>query len=170
MKTHVLVVANRTASSDELIGALRERAARGPAQFDLVVPPSVCGAQGRAEMERTVEEAVARLREAGLEASGQVGADTDVVIAVTEAYDPRRHDEIVVSTLPAGSSHWLTANVPGRIARATGALVHHVVVHEPRPVPAAEPAPKRESPGVLAPLLALGYGARRPEPGAGAAR
>lgn len=167
MKTHVLVVANRTASSDELIGALRERAARGPAQFDLVVPPSVCGAQGRAEMERTVEEAVARLREAGLEASGQVGADTDVVIAVTEAYDPRRHDEIVVSTLPAGSSQWLRSNVPGRIARATGALVHHVVVHEPRvPLPATPRATDHEPPGLLAPLLALGYG-RRQEPARG---
>ena len=167
MKTHVLVAANRTATSDELIAALRDRAERSPAAFDLVVPPGACGADGKAAAQRTVDEALERLHAAGVEATGQVGCDTDVVVAVAEAYDPRRHDEIVVSTLPAGSSQWLRSNVPGRIARATGALVHHVVVHEPRvPLPATPRATDHEPPGLLAPLLALGYG-RRQEPARG---
>ena len=164
MQTHVLVAANRTATSDELVRALRERATRAPAVFDLVVPLSACGADGRAVAQRTVDEALVRLRDAGLEATGRVGSDTDVVIAVAEAYDPRRHDEIVVSTLPAASSQWLRSNVPARIARATGALVHHVVVHEPRPpLPASPRRAERPSAGMLTPLLALGYG-RRQEP------
>lgn len=37
-KTSVLVVANRTADSTELIAALRQRAARSPARFRLLVP------------------------------------------------------------------------------------------------------------------------------------
>ncbi len=163
MKTHVLIVANRTATSDELIDALRERADRAPTAFELVVPLGVCGADGRAATRRTVDEAVERLHAAGLEATGRVGDDTDVVVAVAEAYDPRRHDEIVVSTLPASSSQWLRSNVPGRIARATGALVRHVVAHERRELPASPPAERAPSAGLLTPLLALGYGVRRPE-------
>ena len=37
---NVLVVANRTADSPELIAALRQRAARSPARFTLLVRPS----------------------------------------------------------------------------------------------------------------------------------
>src|SRR3712207_8962893 len=55
---------------------------------------------------------------------------TDVVIAVLEAYDGRRHDAILVSTLPESLSHWLSCDVPARIARATGAAVEHVARSE----------------------------------------
>ena len=37
-KTRVLVVANRTAESDELLEALVARVEQGPAEFFLVVP------------------------------------------------------------------------------------------------------------------------------------
>ncbi len=99
--------------------------------------------------------------EAGLEADGRVGSSVDPVTAAIEAYDPARHDEIVVSTLPASTSHWLRIDGPSRIARLTGALVRHVVAQEPRPEPSVlhrEPAP---GPGVLAPFVALGFGRPR---------
>ena len=44
-----------------------------------------------------------------------------------DEWDPRRYDEIVVSTLPQMVSKWLHAGLPERIERITGARVTHVV-------------------------------------------
>ena len=65
MAAHVLVVATVTATSDDLLEALRERARRGsvPVDFTLVMPAS--GAD-RAADEQRLEEALTRWREAGL--------------------------------------------------------------------------------------------------------
>ena len=121
-KRSVLVVASQTADSPELIEALRERAGEGEAEFTLLLPPLPGARQaGRAR----VEEAVAQWREAGLEASGQVG-DSDPLVAVKESWDPGRYDEVIVSTLPTGTSRWLQIDLPHRIARAIDAPVHHV--------------------------------------------
>jgi hypothetical protein len=48
---------------------------------------------------------------------------------VVELWEPGRFDEIVVSTLPPGTSKWLEANVPQRIEQETEAPVTHVVAH-----------------------------------------
>src|SRR4051794_41873667 len=45
-KSRVLVVANRTAASDELLEAVVQRVEKGPAEFFLVVPPTPRGAAG----------------------------------------------------------------------------------------------------------------------------
>ena len=160
MKANVLVVANRTAASDDLLDALRARAGRTPARFELLVPPSRPGPAGREDARRQVEAALARYEEFGLEAEGRVGDDADPVIAVIEAYDPARHDEIVVSTLPASISRWMMIDGPARIGRATNALVWHVVAREPRRAPVPVAVQERRSYGLLAPLVALGYGPR----------
>ena len=47
MASHVLVVATVTAASDNLPAALQERAARGPADFLLVMPATGPGLAGR---------------------------------------------------------------------------------------------------------------------------
>ena len=52
--------------------------------------------------------------------------DVDPACAVIEVWDPRRWDEIVVSTLPTGTSRWLQIDLPHRIARAVDAPVSHV--------------------------------------------
>ena len=161
MKANVLVVANRTAASPDLIACLRERAERSPARFQILIPPATRGEQGRADARRNLDAALEALDDAGLEAEGQVAADSDPVIAVLEAYDPRRHDELIVSTLPASASHWLSLDGPARIARSTGALVRHVESRPPRPAPPAERVEKRPGQGVLTPFVALGYGGRR---------
>src|SRR3954454_7784945 len=98
-KTSVLVVANVTASSDELLAECRERAGRGPAEFTLLLPAT--GGDRRAA-KREMERATERMRAEGLEVTGMVG-DRDPVVAVHEAWDPRRYDEVVVSTLPTGT-------------------------------------------------------------------
>ena len=143
----VLVVANVTAASDELIDALRERADRGACRFTLLVPES--SPEGTTRLDAALE----RMRTAGLEpVSGQVG-DRDPVVAVMEAWDPMRYDEIVVSTLPGGSSRWLGLDLPRRLGRLTPVPVRHVVSH-PRPEVQTQPVPERENYGVLAPLAA----------------
>lgn len=117
----VLVIANVTATSPELSAALRERAARNPCRFTLIVP-AARGPSGRAR----VEEAVAHLRAEGLDVDGQLG-DRDPTAAFHDVWNPAAFDEIVVSTLPTGPSRWLQVDLPHRIERATGVPVRHVV-------------------------------------------
>ena len=81
-KASVLVVANRTAGSDELLEALRERAAQGPVKFHLIVPSTgrgvsrVADPTGCGTAEHDLEGALDRLRGAGLDIDGQIGDPT----------------------------------------------------------------------------------------------
>jgi hypothetical protein len=125
-RTRLLVVANRTADSEELFADLTARAQRGPLSVLLLVPQDTYGGQAR-----RLNAALDRLREAGVDATGMLG-DTDPAIAVQETWDPRNFDEIVVATLPVGVSRWLGFDLPHRIARMTDAVVHHVEATEVR--------------------------------------
>ena len=114
---HVLVVANVTATSDELLTALRERGSRGACRFTLLMPREGTGVDGR------LAEALEAMRAAGLEhVSGQVG-DPDPIVATMELWDPMQFDEIVVSTLPTGSSRWLGLDLPHRLEKLTSVPV-----------------------------------------------
>ena len=153
-KFSVLVVANVTATSEELLAALRERASRGACAFTLLVPATGGGAAARQAARARLDEALARLREAGLDVEGEVG-DSDPVAAIHDVWDPSRWDEIVISTLPTGTSRWLQIDLPRRVEKITDVPVLHVVASEPRPEPRVGPAPERERYGVLAPFAAL---------------
>jgi GABA permease len=156
-KTSVLVVANVTAASDELLAVLSERAARGPAQFMVLLPATGGDSAGA---RRALDHALERMRAAGLEVTGTVG-DPDPVVAVHEQWDPRRYDEIVISTLPTGASRWLQIDLPHRIERICDVPVHHVVSKPPeKPRPTYSPPPKPEHHGLLTPLEALGWGGK----------
>jgi hypothetical protein len=159
----VLVVANVTAASDELLAALRARAERDRARFTVLVPATGGGRGGREAAQRRLQDALERMRGAGLEADGRVG-DSDPVAAVHDTWDPRLFDEIVVSTLPSETSRWLQVNLPHRVERITGIPVTHVIAREPRKELRGAPVPKRERWGVLAPLRALGFGGAREPP------
>jgi hypothetical protein len=156
----VLVVANVTADAPELLQALDERAGRDTCQFTLLVPAPAGGKAGREAAGVRLEAALEKMREQGLEVEGQIG-DQDPIIAVHEMWDPKRFDEIVVSTLPTGSSKWLQVDLPRRVEKMTGVQVQHVVCPPPAPQPRAEPVPKRERYGILTPFAALAGGARR---------
>ena len=131
MRTTILVLANQTASSEELLSTLEARGPREDVRLEFVVPPVGPDPASCREAERRLEDALRVARDAGFEATGSVGT-CDALSAVIEAYDPSRHDEIIVSTLPASISHWLGIDLPARVARATNALVSHVAVQEPR--------------------------------------
>lgn len=155
-KRKVLVLANVTAGSAEVLEALCERAAREPAVFTLIVP-ATRAAGGRVAAAKQLEMALAAAHERGLDIDGWVGAG-DPMVAVAEAWDPGRYDEIIVSTLPSGASKWLGADLPHRIQRHTGALVTHVVSRPPRPQPDVHHLEPHENYGVLRPLTVLTWG------------
>lgn len=157
--TNVLVVANVTAGSPELAAALTERAGRGPTTFTILVPSDL-GAGGRPQAAERLATALTQLRAAGLEVDGQV-ADSDPFVAITEAWDPARYDEIVLCTLPMKVSKWLHAGLPERVSRQTGAPVTHVVAAPPRPPLRATAPPAHATAGVLTPLTPVSWGGHR---------
>jgi hypothetical protein len=120
--TNLLVIANRTVDSDELLATLRSRARAGSIQVTLVAPSD----GGRIPTARRLERAVAQIEDDGITVEGLVG-HPDPLVAVEEVWDPRRFDEIIVATLPTDISRWLALDLPRRIERFTGARVTHVV-------------------------------------------
>ena len=134
--TKLLVIANQTADSDELRDELARRAEAGPIEVTIVAPGTWEAGDalaGHGAARRRVQRAAERLREVGIKARTHVG-DSDPIIALDEVWDPRRFDEIIVCTLPGGSSRWLRYDLPHRVERYTGATVTHLVGH-----PAAVP-------------------------------
>lgn len=135
-KSRILVVANRTAESAELLAALHRRAAASPAVFTLLVPAVPRGLAWVADMKAGGPEAgpraeagARRMRVAGLEVEAAMVGDPDPFAAVGDALDRGRFDEIVVCTLPRGISRWLRLSLPQRLRRATELPVTHVTGH-----------------------------------------
>jgi hypothetical protein len=130
---NVLVVAHQTAATPGLLDAVRERAARGPATFHLVVPQQAHGMHkvvdpqdaGAREAQRVLELALPKLSEAaGAEVTGAVG-DAEPLMAIQDAVNLGSYDEIIISTLPLGISRWLKLDLVSK-ARGLGLPVTHV--------------------------------------------
>jgi hypothetical protein len=160
MAAHVIVLANRTAAAPELIEALVHRGERGPIQATLVMPAAGPGSADRAAAKQRMEAALAAWREAGVEHCEGVVCDPVPLEALTEVWDPMRHDEVIVCTLPGQSSKWLRGDLPHAVARYTGVSVLHVVARDPEVVPEVGPAPVHEK-AALGPLSVLAWGGRR---------
>jgi len=150
----VLVVANVTADSPALIEALTERAAQGRCRFTLLIPAPVVGSAGSEAAAARLDIGLARMKQAGLQVSGAVG-DHDPIAAVHDIWDPRRFDEVVVTTLPTGSSKWLQVDLPHRVAKLTDVPVKHVVAHPPPPELKTHPREEPERLGLLSPFGAI---------------
>jgi hypothetical protein len=153
-KYSVLVVANVTATSPELIEALEERAGRGACSFALLIPAPSGGSAGRHAAQTRLDEVLESLRAEGLEVDGQVG-DHDPVVAFHELWDPKTFDEVIVSTLPTGSSRWLAIDLPHRFEKMSGMPVKHVVAQPPRPAVKVERVEEPARYGILSPFAAL---------------
>lgn len=111
-----VIVANRTLISPALTDAVRERANRpGPApEFHIVVPLSgdgdLAGARTR------LEERLALFGELGIPATGEIG-DADPLVTMEAAVRREPTVEVILSTLPEGTSRWLSADLPTRATR-----------------------------------------------------
>ncbi|MCW3033127.1 MAG: hypothetical protein QOK19_755 [Solirubrobacteraceae bacterium] len=121
--SRVLVVAHKTAATQPLLDAVRERAAKGPASFTLLVPNSAHGLhkavdpedQGAEEARAVLDEAVPRLSAAaGSKVEGLIG-DPDPLAAIQDAINLRGFDEVIISTLSPRVSRWLHLDLPSKV-------------------------------------------------------
>lgn len=120
-----LVVANRTASGDDLLDRLKEIGGDDRHLFIVVVPQEGGeGAHARRARARLVQ-LVDRLRANNLLAAGMI-ADPDPYTATMNAVQLFHVDDIVISTLAATRSGWMRADLVQRVAGATGKPVTHV--------------------------------------------
>ena len=136
-RAQVLVVANRTAESPELLNALQERAARGPCAFTLLVPQTAHGLAwaadpdaGQDEAEEHREAFIEELREEGIDLADAKVGDGDPLAAIQDECNFHDYDEVIVSTLPLKLSKWLRVDLPRKARAATGLPVTHVIGSE----------------------------------------
>jgi hypothetical protein len=130
---NVLVLAHQTAAHQGLLDAVQRRARESPARFHLVVPRQPHGMHkvvdpleaGEAEAREVLAQSLPKLSEAaGAEVTGSIG-DAEPLMAVHDAVNLGRYDEIIVSTLPLGISRWLKLDLISKV-RALGLPVTHV--------------------------------------------
>jgi len=120
----VLVVEHRASATPRLLGAIRERAQRGPCEFTLLVPRTTHGLhkvvdphdQELGEARDELLRALPAIREAaGMPVEGIVG-DPDPVAAVADAINLRGFDEIIISTPSPRLARWLKLDLPSKIS------------------------------------------------------
>jgi hypothetical protein len=128
LPVHVtLVVANRTTSSDELLGRIRELSKEdAPHLFVIVVPQE--GGSGKDFMAARgrLGQMLDRLRRDGVLVAGLVG-DPDPYTAAMQGIQFFHIDDILISTLGEERSGWMRANLVERVRKATRCPVEHVV-------------------------------------------
>jgi hypothetical protein len=123
-ETNVLVVANQTVVSEDLLDRIRKRAAAGPVSFLIVAPQS--DAEAHADADRRLRRALTELRGEGIDAHGQV-AHPDPYTAARQVVHDESIDEIIVSTFPGEKSGWLRRDLVQRLRKDTGLPVEHVI-------------------------------------------
>jgi uncharacterized protein YciI len=130
----VLVVANETVAGKPLIDAVRRRAQGEEVRAHVISPQNqpkhgyvIYDEHVRDAAQNRLEMTVALLREAGIQADGEV-MDPDPYSAVMDALGEQDYDEIVISTHPETRSGWLRQGLVDRVQRATRRPVEHVVV------------------------------------------
>lgn len=118
----ILVVANQTACSDDLLEVIRARMREGPCQFTLLVPATPPAehatwteGDARALAKKRIDEATARFATAGADDVEGVVGDAHPVRAIDDVMLDRRFDEIILSTLPPGVSRWLRLDLVRRV-------------------------------------------------------
>ena len=137
----ILVVANETVTGQPLIDAVKRRVDGGSVSVHVICPQNqpkhgyvIYDETIRGAAENRLELTLAQLREAGVEATGEV-MDPDPYSAIMDAVGERDYDEIVISTHPDTRSGWLRQDLPTRVQQATRRPVEHVVVdlgaHDP---------------------------------------
>jgi hypothetical protein len=134
----ILIVANRTAGTPQLLDHVRERAHEGPCSFALLIPnePRKGGADWTLETALPLVE-----RAAGGPVEGIVG-EADPFEAVRTALEEHGFDEVIVSTLHRRVSEWLRRELPRRIEKL-GVPVTTVSPEETEEAPPITPAPSR---------------------------
>jgi hypothetical protein len=140
-----LIVANQTLGGEQLTAKITECMDAGPCRFYLVAPVTNTEASerwaasgldggvipGAYRIARTLaagrlQQELARLREAGADADGEV-ADPHPIDTIRKLASREEIDEIIVSTLPRRLSRWMAMDLPHRVRRATKLPVTQVI-------------------------------------------
>jgi Ca2+/Na+ antiporter len=131
----ILVIANETVGGGPLRQQIEERSS-GYDTAVLVVSPALNSPirhwasdedPAREAARQRLETSLQRLRENGIEASGEVG-DADPLQAIEDAVRTFGPDEIIISTHPEGRSHWLERGVVTGARERFAVPITHVVV------------------------------------------
>jgi hypothetical protein len=132
---NILVVANETVVSRQLVELIEARAAGGPVQVTVVAPVNqprqgyvVYYDTRKAAARRRLDKTLDLLRKEGVPANGVV-VETDPVSALRDAIAQLEPDEVIVSTHPQQKSGWLRRNAVEQMRRVAGDIpFEHVVV------------------------------------------
>lgn len=137
-----LIVANQTLGGPRLQWEIQSRIDAGTTDFHVLVPiikpgleaanqvvwhPGASSEQpsrteARHEAKHRAEHRLAKMidlvNDLGGTAKGEVGT-TNAVNSIRWCLRHGDYDEILISTLPSGFSHWLKADLPARVAQVT---------------------------------------------------
>lgn len=129
----LLVVANRTCPCQDVLDDIRSRAGDGGEV--LIVAPAlntrlrhwVSDTDGAyAAARERLDRALDYLRDAGVEARGEVG-DADPLLAIEDALVTFDAAEIIISTWPEGDSNWLERGLIGKARGRFDRPIVHLV-------------------------------------------
>jgi hypothetical protein len=134
--TDILVLANETIGGKKLLDTVLRRRDEtgGDVRFHVVVPKTrprhgnvIYDEAVRDGAQVRIDLALAFMADEGIEGTGEVG-DSDPYNAALDAIAERHIDEIIVSTLPAGTSGWMRRDLVDQLREGTGLPVEHIVV------------------------------------------
>lgn len=153
--TRVLIVANQSVANPALTKTIQQRLDQGPCEFHVLVPATYSksysqarrlssfaadpstgyvadlgvfageDSEGQDAAHERLADRLDMLAAAGTGATGEVG-DADPLRAISAVLTRSVFDEIILSTLPASISKWLSMDLPSRIERRFGIPVTHV--------------------------------------------
>ncbi len=132
----ILVVANETVGGEKLRRCIREKTEGVDKAEILVVAPALNSPvrqwasdedPARRQAQERLAASLARLREAGIQASGEIG-DSEPLQAIEDGLRVFGADEIILSTHPEGRSHWLERGLVDAARQRFAVPITHVIV------------------------------------------
>jgi hypothetical protein len=143
--THTLVVATQTVNSKDLVDRLERRAKDKPHRYTFICPRS--GAISREEVCSRLAATLAEMYRNEIDATGQP-MSPDPFLAIQNAIEHYRIDDILISTLKGEQSKWLQEGLIEKVQALTDKPVEHIESgtepasssREPEPVGAGEGA------------------------------
>ncbi len=125
---HTLVVATQTVDSPDLVTRLIDRAGDQPHRYTIVCPSSED--VSREQVCASLASTLAALYRAEIDATGQP-MSPDPFLAVRNAIQHYRVDDVLISTFAGEDSAWLSGDLIGRVREITDKPVEHMEVGRP---------------------------------------
>jgi hypothetical protein len=126
---HTLVVGTRTIASPELIARLRTLAAEKPHRYTIICPRS--GDLAREEVCERLARALAELYKSEIDATGQP-MSPEPLVAIRNAVEHYRIDNILISTLAGQQSKWLEEGLIENVQGITDKPIEHFEASDTR--------------------------------------